>query len=53
MKQQELPYTTIKQMEEYCINKALSKYPTKKAAAKMLGITEKTLYNKMYKLNIK
>ena len=44
----ELPYTTIKQMEKYIINKALDKAKNKKEAAKLLGITEKTLYNKLY-----
>jgi transcriptional regulator with PAS, ATPase and Fis domain len=49
----ELPYKTIKEMEIYCINKALIKYPTKKAAAKMLGISERGLFNKMYNYNLK
>jgi transcriptional regulator with PAS, ATPase and Fis domain len=47
MKTKELPYKTIKEMEIYVINKALDKAHTKKAAAVLLGITEKTLYNKI------
>lgn len=49
----EQPYTTIKEMEIYCINKALNKAKTKKAAAEMLGITERGLYNKMVNYKLK
>tara|TARA_R110001583_G_scaffold28250_3_gene100487 strand:- start:1173 stop:1322 length:150 start_codon:yes stop_codon:yes gene_type:complete len=35
---------TIKEMRKLTINKALSMYKTKKEAAKVLGITEQTLY---------
>jgi transcriptional regulator with PAS, ATPase and Fis domain len=49
----ELPYKTIKEMEIYCINKALIKYSTKKEAAKMLGISERGLFNKMYNYKLK
>ena len=46
------PYTTIKEMEIHTITRALNICKNKKIAAKRLGITERTLYNKMvtYKL---
>lgn len=52
MKLKELPYTTIQEMEEYVIKKALKRYPTKKAAARMMGITPRTLQNKLKELNL-
>ncbi len=48
----ELPYTTIKEMEQYIIKKALAKAKNKEAAAKMLGITTRTLYTKIYNYNL-
>lgn len=48
----ELPYTTIKEMEKFIINKALSKAQNKKEAAKLLGITDRTLFNKIYQYNL-
>ena len=48
-----IPYTTIKEMEVYIIKKAISKYTTRKTAAKFLGITEKTLYNKINQYDLK
>ncbi len=47
MSNKELPYTTIAEMHKYIINKALDKAPNKKEAAKLLGITERTLYTKI------
>ena len=35
---------TIKEMRELAINRALDFYETKKEAAKVLGISEKSLY---------
>ena len=50
--EKQAPYKTIKEMEVFFIKKATKKYNTLKTAAKMLGITERTLHNKMdqYKL---
>ena len=42
------PYTTIAEMEAYIIKKALDKAYNKIEAAKLLGITPRTLYTKIH-----
>ncbi len=43
------PLMTVAKAEKYLIEKTLSRTPTKKLAAEILGISLKTLYNKIYK----
>ena len=46
-------YTTIRDMEIYFIKEALNRALNKSLAAKMLGITTRTLYNKMVTYDLK
>ena len=41
------PYRTIEDMHKYMVAKALDRAKNKKEAAKLLGITERTLHNKL------
>lgn len=43
---------TLEEMERLAIEKALSKHPTIKAAAKELGVSERTLYRKMIEYDL-